>query len=660
MTALIGYDALLLALAFALVQAALPLLPIRRRDPALSALVDSAALGQFAFVALAFACLTYAFVTSDFSLKVVAENSHTTKPLIYKISGVWGNHEGSMVLWVLILTLFGASVALFGGQIPDRLRSRTLAVQAMIGAAFYVFMLATSNPFEVLANPPENGAGLNPILQDPGLAIHPPFLYLGYVGFSMAFSFSVAALIEGRVDATWARWVRPWVLAAWCFLTVGITLGSAWAYYTLGWGGWWFWDPVENASLMPWLSGTALLHCALVVERRNALASWTILLGILTFSLSLVGTFLVRSGVLTSVHAFAEDPARGLFILLMVTMATVGALMLYAFRAGSLRQGPGYALVSRESGIVLNNVLMMTALFTVILGTFYPLFIDAIGGDKISVGRPYYARTFIPVVTPLLLFVVIGPMLSWKRGALREALARLRWAWIAAAGAAVVVLVATFGREVIAAFFMALAAWLVAGSLIALGHRVRLGQAPLDTSLRLLRTTPRAYFGLVLAHMGVGILVAGIAGMSTWATEHVGGLRAGQSFELSGYDLRLSAVEPVQGPNYEAERALFDVTRHGRLVTRLQSERRFYPVRQQETTAAGIHTNFISNLYVAVGERDAAGLYPVRFYYHPFMPWVWMGALTMACGGFVSLTDRRLRVGAVRKAARAAVTAQPA
>ena len=660
MTALIGYDALLLALVFALVQAAVPFLPIRRRDPAVFAVVDSAAVAQCAFVVLAFACLTYAFVTSDFSLKVVAENSHTTKPLLYKISGVWGNHEGSMVLWVLILTLFGASVALFGGQIPDRLRARTLSVQAMIGAAFYVFMLATSNPFEILPNPPENGAGLNPILQDPGLAIHPPFLYLGYVGFSMSFSFSVAALIEGRVDATWARWVRPWVLAAWCFLTVGITLGSAWAYYTLGWGGWWFWDPVENASLMPWLAGTALLHSALVVERRNALTTWTILLGILTFSLSLIGTFLVRSGVLTSVHAFAEDPARGLFILLMVSLATGGALTLYGFRAGALRQGPGFALISRESGLVLNNVLLMTALFTVVLGTFYPLIIDAIGRDKISVGRPYYALTFIPVVTPLLVFIAIGPMLSWKRGSLREALARLRWAWIAAAVAAAAVLALTFGREVIAALFMALAAWLIVGSWLALAQRIRLGQAPLDTSLRLLRTTSRAHYGLVLAHMGVGILVAGIAGMSTWASEHVGALRVGQSFELSGYQLRLNAIKQVQGPNYEAERALFDVTRGGRLVTRLQSERRFYPVREQVTTAAGIRTNFVSNLYVAIGEKDETGAYAVRFYYHPFMPWVWLGALTMACGGFVSLSDRRFRVGAGRKAARALASEQPA
>ncbi len=655
MTALVGQFALLLAIVFASTQAALPFLPIRRTDPALSGYVDSAALAQFTFVAIAFACLTYAFVTSDFSLAVVAANSHTAKPLLYKISGVWGNHEGSMLLWVLILSLFGASVAIFGQDIPDRLRARALSVHAMIGVAFLVFIVATSNPFETLPNPPENGAGLNPILQDPGLAIHPPFLYLGYVGFSMAFSFSVAALLEGRVDASWARWVRPWVLAAWCFLTIGIALGSAWAYYTLGWGGWWFWDPVENASLMPWLSGTALLHSALVVERRNALASWTILLGILTFSLSLVGTFLVRSGVLTSVHAFAEDPARGAYILLMVTCSTGGALLLYAARASKLQPGPAFGAVSRESGLILNNVLLTTALFTVLLGTFYPLAIDLIGGDKISVGRPYYARTFIPVVTPLLLFMAVGPMLKWKRDALRTAIARLNKAAVVAGLVCALVLMLSFGREFIAAFFLAVAAWVVVSSLLALAQRVRLGSAPLETSLRLLATTPRAYYGLVLAHAGVGLLVAGVAGMSTWATERVGVLRVGQSFELSGYTLMLKAIDEVQGPNYQAERAKFEVSRKGRLVTRLQSERRFYPVREQQTTAAGIHTNFISNLYVAIGEPDDAGGWAVRFYYHPFMPWVWIGALVMAFGGLASLSDRRLRVGAMQRAQRISI-----
>jgi cytochrome c-type biogenesis protein CcmF len=652
MSAQIGYFALVLALVIALMQALAPYAARRRRDPAIAAFVDQAALGQLLFIALAFASLTYAFVTSDFSLQVVAENSHTTKPLLYKISGVWGNHEGSMVLWILILAIFGATVALSGGNIPDTLRARTLSVHAMISFGFLAFILWTSNPFAILPEPPADGNGLNPILQDPGLAIHPPFLYLGYVGFSMAFSFSVAALIEGKVDACWARWVRPWVLAAWCFLTIGITLGSAWAYYTLGWGGWWFWDPVENASLMPWLSGTALLHSALVVERRNALVSWTILLGILTFSLSLIGTFLVRSGVLTSVHAFALDPARGIFILALIVVATGGALTLYAIRAPALKAAAPFSIVSRESGLTLNNVLLCVLAFTVFLGTFYPLVIDMIGRDKISVGPPYYNRTFVPLVVPLLIAMVIGPALKWKRDHALTALQRLRLAAVAALVVGLLVLTMTFGRNIPAAIFMGIAAWIVVGSLIVLMQRIRLGSAPLATSMRLAGNTPRAFYGLIIAHAGVGIVVAGITGMTAWASEKIEQLRPGQTLHLAGYDVHLRAVGNVLGPNYEAERGVFDIARNGRAIARLSSERRFYPVREQQTTAAGIRTNLLSNLYVVLGDPDGAGGWTVRFYYHPFMPLVWIGALTMALGGLVSLTDRRLRVGAPQRALR--------
>ena len=403
-----------------------------------------------------------------------------------------------------------------------------------MGCGFLAFIALTSNPFARLPQPPSDGNGLNPILQDPGLAIHPPFLYLGYVGFSMAFSFAVAALIDGKVDACWARWVRPWVLAAWCFLTIGITLGSAWAYYTLGWGGWWFWDPVENASFMPWIAGTALLHSALVVERRNALVSWTILLAILTFSLSLVGTFLVRSGVLTSVHAFALDPARGVFILALILLATGGALTLYAIRAPHLKYGAPFALVCRESGLTVNNVLLCTAAATVFLGTFYPLFVDMMGSDKISVGPPYYNRTFVPIMIPVLLVMVIGPMLKWKRDNIQAALGRLKYPALVSVFTAILVLVLTFGRNAFAAAFMAVAIWLVAGSLAALVYRTRLGVVPLATTLRLARTTPRAFYGLVIAHAGMGIAVAGIAGMTSWATEKIEMLRPGQSLELSG------------------------------------------------------------------------------------------------------------------------------
>jgi len=640
-----GSLALILALFISLVQSVVPFVAARRQEALIAAFVRHAALGQLLFIALAFGCLTYAFVTSDFSVQVVAANSHTLKPLLYKISGVWGNHEGSMLLWVLILALFGAAVASFGGNLPDGLQAKVLGVHGMIGLGFLVFIVATSNPFARLLDAPPDGNGLNPILQDPGLAVHPPFLYLGYVGFSMAFSFSVAALIDGRVDATWARWVRPWVLAAWCFLTIGITLGSAWAYYTLGWGGWWFWDPVENASFMPWLAGTALLHSALVVERRNALMSWTILLGILTFSLSLVGTFLVRSGVLTSVHSFAQDPARGAFILALILIASGGGLTLFAIRAPGLKQGAPFAAISRESGLTLNNALLTTAAGTVFIGTFYPLVIDMLGNDKISVGPPYYNMTFVPIMVPLLLAMPVGAVLKWKRDVLLEALGRLRHPAYASLVIGIIVLAIDRGRDVFAAPFMAVAAWLVLGSLAALLHRIRFPGASLETSLRLARTTPLAFYGLVLAHSGMGISVAGITGMTAWATEKIEMMRPGESLHLSGFDVRLRSVGSVPGPNYDAERGVFDISRSGRPVTELYSERRFYPVRQQQTTAAGIRTNLISNLYVTLGDADGKGSWAVRFYYHPFMPLVWIGALTMAFGGFVSLADRRLRVG---------------
>src|SRR5215471_10466748 len=657
MAAEIGQFSLILALLLSLTQAVVPFMSMRRRDPALAAFADQAACGTSVFVAIAFACLTYGFVNSDFSIQVVAANSHTTKPLLYKIAGVWGNHEGSMLLWVLILTLFGAAVAIFGSNLPDTLRANVLGVHGMLGLGFLAFIIFTSNPFQRLSPAPIDGNGLNPILQDPGLAIHPPFLYLGYVGFSMAFSFSVAALIEGKVDACWARWVRPWVLAAWCFLTIGITLGSAWAYYTLGWGGWWFWDPVENASFMPWIAGTALLHSALVVERRNALLSWTILLAILTFSLSLIGTFLVRSGVLTSVHAFALDPARGVFILGLILIATGGALTLFAFRVPHLKYGAPFAPISRESGLTVNNVLLSAAAATVFLGTFYPLIVDMIGNDKISVGPPYYNRTFVPIMIPLLVVMVVGPMLKWKRDSIGTAVGRLGYAALASLFAALLVSIVTFGRNAFAAAFMAVAIWLVAGSFATLAYRTRLGSASLATTLRLARTTPRAFYGLVIAHAGMGITVAGITGMTSWASEKIETLRPGQSLELSGYNLRFRSVGNVQGPNYEAERGTFDVIRNNRFLGQLFSERRFYPVRQQQTTAAGIRTNLMSNLYVAIGEPDGKGGWAVRFYYHPFMPWVWIGTLTMAFGGFVSLSDRRLRVGVPQRVPRRAVAA---
>ncbi|MEQ1616428.1 MAG: heme lyase CcmF/NrfE family subunit [Hyphomicrobiaceae bacterium] len=650
MTAEIGHFALLLALAIALVQSIVPIWGAHRRDAAAMAFAGAAAMGQFVFVAIAFACLTYAFIVSDFSVAVVVANSHTAKPLLYKISGVWANHEGSMLLWLLILAVFGAAVALYGDTLPDTLRARVLGVQGMIGLGFLAFVVFTSNPFRRVWPPPFDGEGINPILQDPGLALHPPFLYLGYVGFSMAFSFSVAALLEGRVDACWARWVRPWVLAAWCFLTIGITLGSAWAYYTLGWGGWWFWDPVENASFMPWLVGTALLHSALVVERRNALMSWTILLGILTFSLSLVGTFLVRSGVLTSVHAFALDPERGVFILALIILATGGALTLYALRMPRLSSGSPFATISKESSLVLNNLILIVAAGTVFLGTFYPLLIDLLTTDKISVGPPYYNQTFVPIVLPLLVAMAIGPVLKWKRASLEEAWPRLKGALIASACAVLFILAFTSGRGLLTAFAMGVAAWLIFGSVALLLHRLRIGRAPIATSHQLARTTPRSFYGLVIAHAGVGIAIAGIAGMSSWASEQVLMMRPGQATMLAGYEFKLASVNTVPGPNYTADQAVFHISRNARPVSQIVSERRFFPVRQQQTTSAGINWGLVSNLYVSLGEPDKDGAWSVRLYHHPLVTWIWLGALAMSVGGFVSLFDRRLRVGAPQRA----------
>ncbi|WP_442755932.1 heme lyase CcmF/NrfE family subunit [Methylocystis sp. JAN1] len=649
-TAQLGHYALLLAFAIALVQSITPFVFFRRYDAAIHALAGRAAVAQCVAIVAAFGALAYAFAASDFSLAVIAENSHTAKPALYKFAGIWSNHEGSMLLWVLILALFGAYAARRGDNIPGQLLAVALAIQAMISAGFLAFILLTSNPFAVLAQAPAEGAGLNPILQDPALALHPPFLYLGYVGFSMAFSFAVAGLIDGGPGAAWARWVRPFALAAWCFLTIGIALGSFWAYYTLGWGGWWFWDPVENASLMPWLTGTAFLHSAIVMERRNALAAWTILLGIATFSLSLIGAFLVRSGMLSSVHAFAQDPSRGLFILVLVAIATGAALAVWTWRAPRLEKTAPFALVSRESSLALNNVFLSAAAFTVLLGTFYPLVVEMMGADRISVGTPYFARTFVPIGAILVALMAFGPALRWKRDDVRDALARLSVAGVIAAGALVSVLF--IWREIFPALFLALSAWLVGGSLVVLGRRVRLLDASFMTSISLARTTPPAFYGLIIAHAGMGLMISGITGAAYWSSEKTELLRVGQTLQLDSLALRLDLVEDIRGPNYEAQRAQFTLTRDGSLVARLSSERRYFPVRDQTTTAAGIHTRLLENFYVALGDSEESGAWTVRFYRHPLVSFVWIGAFIMALGGFVSLCDKRLRIGAPHRARR--------
>jgi cytochrome c-type biogenesis protein CcmF len=670
MIAEIGHYALVLALGIAVVQAVLPLLGAARRDMALMEVGRSAALAQLAFVALAFLALTHAYVVSDFSVRNVAENSNSAIPLLYKVTGVWGNHEGSMVLWALILALFGGAVALLGRNLPPTLKARVLAVQAMTGVAFLAFIVFTSNPFDRLDPAPIDGRDLNPLLQDPGLAFHPPFLYLGYVGFSTTFSFAVAALIEGRVDPAWARWVRPWTLGAWAALTLGIALGSWWAYYELGWGGWWFWDPVENASFMPWLIGTALLHSAIVAEKRDALKTWTVLLAILAFALSLIGTFLVRSGVLTSVHAFAVDPARGLFILLILIVAIGGSLALYAWRAPMLKTGGLFAPISREGMMVLNNLLLTTACATVFLGTLYPLFLDAVAGSKISIGPPFFNATFVPLTIPLVVAMAAGPMIAWKRGDLAGALSRL---WVAAVAAALVALLSMANYGVaLAALGMALAAWASAGALVEVAERIRLFRAPLADSWRRAAGLPRAAWGTTIAHFGVGIFIAGVAASSAWQVEKVQLVRPGDTVEISGYSFTFKGAVEERGPNYVARRGTFEVTKNGRPIATLEPAKRFFPVTRQTTTEAAIHTLWIADLYAVIADpqeaqpsgnaafpADTDSAWAARLYYNPLVPWIWIGAVIMALGGVVSLTDRRHRVGAPVPA-RAQTAAAPA
>ena len=657
----IGHYFLIVALCVALAQSVFPLIGAQRRDASLMAFASTAAVAQFLLVAGAFGALTYAYVTSDFTVLNVVQNSHTSKPLIYKISGVWGNHEGSMLLWVLILTLFGAAVAVFGENLPASLRARTLAVQALIGVAFLLFILFTSNPFQRVFPPPLNGNDLNPLLQDPGLAIHPPFLYLGYVGFSIAFSFAVAALLEGRVDAAWARWVRPWTLAAWVCLTIGIALGSWWAYYTLGWGGWWFWDPVENASFMPWLVGTALLHSAVVVEKRDALKSWTILLAILTFSLSLLGAFLVRSGVLSSVHAFAVDPERGVFILLILAVFVGGSLSLYAWRAPSMQGGGMFAPISREGSLVLNNYLLTIATAVVLIGTLYPLFLDAMGGAKVTVGPPYFNAVFVPVMIPMIVAMAVGPMLAWKRGDLRAAAQRL-WAAFGGALAAALVVVWATGGHVAPAIGLGLAVWLVLGAMTEFAERVALFRQSLRDSWRRAVNLPRSAVGAMIAHAGVGVMVAGVTGASLWVTESVSVMRPGDSKTVAGYVLTLKSVEPTPGPNYKAQRAIISMVSPSGATDELYPEKRAFNVSGQVMTHAAIRTTGYDDIYVALGEPDGKGGWTVRAWRHPLVPWIWFGALIMAIGGVVSLADRRLRVGAPSKASMpsAAAGAAPA
>ncbi|WP_075221382.1 heme lyase CcmF/NrfE family subunit [Acuticoccus yangtzensis] len=639
----VGHFALVLALAMALVQSVLPIVGAQRGDTRLMATAAPSAGAVFALVAFAFAALTVAYIRSDFSVLNVFENSHSAKPMVYKISGVWGNHEGSMLLWVLVLATFGFLAAVLGRNMPLSLRATVVSVQGWVSTAFLAFILATSNPFERLFPAPFEGQDLNPLLQDIGLAIHPPLLYVGYVGFSIVFAFAIAALIEGRLDAAWARWVRPWILGSWIFLTLGIAMGSYWAYYELGWGGWWFWDPVENASFMPWLAGTALLHSAAVMEKRDALKVWTILLAIVAFSLSLLGTFLVRSGVLTSVHAFASDPTRGLFILMILAAFIGGAFLLFALRAGTLKAGGAFAPMSREGALVFNNVFLTTACATVLVGTLYPLVLETVTGGKISVGPPYFNMTFIPLMVPLFLALPAGPLLAWKRGDAAAAAVRLLPAIVVAMfGAAASAWLAGEETALTAAFGIGIGLYLVVGSVAELW--LRTGRGAAGARLARLPRLPRAMWGTAFGHLGVGVTVIGIAALSAFQTEVIRDMGPGDTASLAGYELTLARAERVEGPNYTDTVAVFDVRRGGRVVDTLRPAKRHYPARNMPTTEAAIKTMGPTQLYVTLGEV-ADGKVVVRLFYKPFVLFIWIGALIAALGGVLSLADRKLRIG---------------
>jgi cytochrome c-type biogenesis protein CcmF len=625
----LGQFALALALAVALAQAVMPIAGAARGERSWIALARPAARTQALLVAFAFGCLAYSFVANDFSVAYVVAHSNSALPLHYRISGVWGGHEGSLLLWTLMLGVWMSAVSLFSGHLPEEMTGRVLGVMGMVSAGFLAFMLFTSNPFDRQFPPALDGRDLNPLLQDPGMVVHPPMLYMGYVGFSVAYAFAVAALLSGKLDAAWARWSRPWTTVAWMFLTLGIALGSGWAYYELGWGGWWFWDPGENASFMPWLVGTALIHSLAVTEKRGSFKSWTVLLAIIAFGLSLLGTFLVRSGVLTSVHAFAVDPRRGIFILGLFTLLIGGALALYAWRTSRIGLGGEFAPVSRESFLLANNVLLVAAAASVFLGTLYPLAIDALGVGKISVGPPYFESVFVPLMAPALFLMGVGPLARWKHASLPELAVLLRWA-LAVSIAVGLLLPLAFGEwHALTGMGLALAIWIAISGLMSLRRRPR---------------GSRAYLGMVLAHLGVAVFVVGVTLVKTYERERDANLKPGDAIDLAGYVFRLERVTNVRGPNYLAARAKIVVTRGERPVTVLYPEKRLYVVQNMPMTEAAIQPGLTRDLYVSLGDPLAGGAWLVAARVKPFVDWIWGGCLIMALGGLLAASDRRYRV----------------
>ncbi len=638
----LGQLALSLALVVALVQGTLPLAGAARGDTAWMGVARPAAQAQALLIAFAFGCLVYSFAVNDFSVQYVASHSNSALPLHYRISGAWGGHEGSFLLWCSMLGLWMFAVTLFSAHLPEEMTARVLGVLGLLSAGFLAFMLFTSNPFERLFPAPADGRDLNPLLQDPGMVIHPPMLYMGYVGFSVAYAFAVAALLSGRLDAAWARWSRPWTTVAWAFLTLGIALGSGWAYYELGWGGWWFWDPVENASFMPWLIGTALIHSLAVTEKRGAFRSWTVLLAIVAFGLSLLGTFLVRSGVLTSVHAFAVDPARGVFILGLFALMIGGALALFAWRTARIGLGGEFAPLSHESLLLANNVLLAAAAGAVMLGTLYPLALDAFGGGKISVGPPYFDAVFAPLMAPALFLMGVGPLARWKRASLPELVVLLRWA-LGVSLAAGLLLPFAFGQwHALVGFSLALAIWIVVTALLSLRGRLR---------------QTRSHYGMVLAHIGVAVFVVGVALVKGYEAEQDANMRPGDTITLRDYVFRFESVRPVNGPNYRSAQARVTVTREGKPVAVLFPERRVYTVQEQTMTEAAIDVGLTRDLYVSLGDPLEGGAWLVKAQVKPFIDWIWGGCFLMALGGLLAASDRRYRVaiGARRREAAEAV-----
>ncbi len=656
----LGNFSLVLALCLAIVLGTIPMIGAFRQDDRLMSLARPLAQGQFLFVAFAFGCLIYCFVTSDFSVKNVALNSNTKLPVYYRVTASWGSHEGSLLLWVLMLTGWTFAVSIFSRNLPREVIARVLAVMGLIAIGFYLFMLVTSNPFERMFPIVPEGRDLNPLLQDPGMIYHPPMLYMGYVGFSVAFAFAVAALVGGKLDATWARWSRPWTTAAWCFLTLGICLGSAWAYYELGWGGWWFWDPVENASFMPWLVGTALIHSLAVTEKRGIFKSWTVLLAIIAFSLSLLGTFLVRSGVLTSVHAFATDPARGAFILAFLVLVIGASLALYAWRAQALGLAkiPGaFNVASREAMLLANNVLLVVAMLAVLLGTLYPLFLDALKLGKISVGLPYFDAVFYPLMAPALFLMAIGPITSWRNATIPDLWTRLKWAFGAAVACAIITPMVMGQWKPLISLGLLLAFWIIAATTTAIIHRVRATAG--DGLIAKIRSNSASYYGMHIAHVGIAVFVIGVTLVRGYESERDLRMVPGETVTESGYVFKFVSVGEVPGPNYNAMRGKFEVSKNGSVAETLSPEKRTYFASGQTMTEAAIDTGFTRDLYVSLGEpveNSPEGAWAVRIYVKPFIDWIWGGCILMALGGAFAIADKRYRASKARRTVTSAAT----